>query len=70
MRDLAHNIGFLLPHLPVELFFVARLLIRIVKPRADIPETPHNREGPLAQRLLLEADRILARGLCSTRRWS
>jgi hypothetical protein len=67
MRDLAHNIGFLLPHLLIELCFVARLLIRIIKPSADIPETPHNRELPPAQRLLLEADGTLIGGVCSTR---
>jgi len=42
----------------------------MIKPSADISETPHNSEVPRAQLLLLETDRILVRGACSTRSYS
>jgi len=66
--DLAHDSDFLPPIFFLELLSVERLLIRILDPSADIPITHHNREGPLAQRLLVEADGTSARGVGST--WS
>ncbi len=54
MRDLAHDVGFLFPHLTVELFLVARLLVGIFNPTADIPVTPHNGKCPLPQSCLLQ----------------
>jgi hypothetical protein len=47
IRDLLQNISFLLLYSLIEPSINVRLLIRILKPRANVLETPYNRESPL-----------------------